>query len=454
MVLAVPLIGSNLAQMAVGITDTVMLGWYDVTALAAVTLANSVYFLIFLVGSGFAWAVMPLVAEAAESGDEQQVRRVTRMALWLSLAYAAIFIPPLMISERMFLAMGQEADVSALAQDYLRINGFALVPALVVVVLKSLLSAVERAGIVLWATLAGAAVNAVANYALIFGNWGAPELGVRGAAIASLSVGVVQAALLALYAIRRLPQFDLFRRLWRPDWPVLGRVLRLGAPIGLTSFAEAGLFSASAIMVGWIGAVPLAAHGVAMLLTGAAFMLQVGLSQAATVRAGRALGRGDPAGLRSGARIAILMCLVFALASAALFLAAPELLIMGFLDRAEPAAPLVMAAGVTLLAVAALFQVVDGMQALALGLLRGIQDTAVPMVLASISYWGIGLPVGYLLGFPLGHGAPGVWFGLVVGLACAAVLLMARFWWLSARIPVTPVPPGGTAPPANARPLA
>ena len=427
-VLGLPLIGSNVAQMAITATDTLMLGRYDVTALAAATLAGSIFFTLFIVGSGFAWAGTPLVAAASEEGDIVQARRVTRMGLWLSFIYGAIMLPPMFFSEPLFLLIGQEPEVAALAQTYLRIAGWGILPALVVMVLKAFLSALEHTPIILWVTIIAAILNALINYALIFGNWGAPELGVQGAAIASVAVQLASAVLLGVYVTAKLPAFAVFQRIWRRDGEALGTVFRLGWPIGVTSFAETGLFTASAIMMGWLGAVPLAAHGIALQLASMTFMVHLGLSQAATVRAGRTWGRKDIAALKTGGNVAVVSSLVFAMITIAAFLLFPEVLISFFVDADDSQRPEILAIGVGLLALAALFQLVDGAQVMALGLLRGVQDTRVPMILASLSYWGLGLPAGYVLGFPLGLGAVGIWLGLVVGLAMAAVLLLGRFY--------------------------
>ena len=426
--LGMPLILSNVAQFAIHMTDTLMLGWYDVTALAAATIATSLFFVTFIVGAGFAQAVTPLVAAAAEENDDTQVRRVTRMGLWLSAIYGAVFTLPFYWSESILLAIGQTPEVAALAHDYLVIVAIQMIPALFVMTLKSFLAALEHTGVILWATIGTALLNGVINYALIFGNWGAPEMGIRGAAIASLVVTVISVIWLFAYALRVLPQFDLLRNVWKSDWRIFWRVFHLGWPIGLTSLAEGGLFSASAVMMGRIGAVPLAAHGIALQLAATAFMVHIGLSQAATVRAGRALGRGDGTALREGGITAIALSAAFAVCAVAAFLLIPETLISLFIDPAEPERPALLAIGVTLLAFAALFQMVDALQVMALGLLRGVQDTTVPMIMASVSYWVIGLPVSYLLAFKLGLGAAGLWLGLVVGLTCAAISLHWRFW--------------------------
>ncbi len=264
--LGLPLIGSHLAQMGLHVTDTVMLGWYGVAELAAVVLGSSSFFVIFLLGSGFAQAVMPMVAQALGREDEAQVRRDTRMGLWLSIVFGVLCYPLFWWSGPILLASGQNAEVAGLAQDYLQIVGIGMIPALLVMTLKSYLAALERAGIVLWATVAAVILNIGLNWMLIFGNWGAPELGVRGAAVASVSVQIATFATLAIYGawLPALRRFSLWQRFWRPDWPALGQVFRLGVPIGLTGLAESGLFQASALMMGWIGTVELAAHGIAL----------------------------------------------------------------------------------------------------------------------------------------------------------------------------------------------
>jgi MATE family multidrug resistance protein len=301
-------------------------------------------------------------------------------------------------------------------------------------VIKSYLAALERTQIVLWVTIAGAIVNGLLDYALIFGHWGAPEMGMRGAAIASVMMPVASVPLLILYINRNMPQYALFQRIWRFDASAFGQVFRLGWPIGLTNLAETALFSATAIMMGWVGTLQLAAHGIALQWGAVTFMVHVGLSNAATVRAGRAVGRKDAAGLRRGGLVAGAMSLGFACVIVVMFLSIPDTLIGLFLDRHEAARDQILAIGVSLLAMAALFQVADSLQVIALGLLRGVQDARVPLILAVISYWIVGLPAGYMFGFVWGYGAVGIWAGLVCGLGLAAILLNYRFWtrnWIS-----------------------
>ncbi|MBR9841966.1 MAG: MATE family efflux transporter [Rhodobacteraceae bacterium] len=426
--LGLPLIGGHVAQFAIHLTDTIMLGWYSIEALAAVVLGSSFFFVLFILESGFAIAVMPLVAEAVAEEDETALRRVTRMGMWLSVIAALVTLPVFWFSGTLLRGLGQEAALAEGAQTYLRIAGVGLVPALLVMVLKSYLAALERTRVVFWVTVAAALANAGVNYLLIFGHWGAPELGLRGAAIASLCVEVISVLGIGLYAARALPEHDLFARIWRPDWDAFAHVFRLGAPIGLTNLAEVGLFAASSVMMGWLGTVALAAHGIALQLASVTFMIHLGLSNAATVRAGNALGRRDADHLARGAWIVIALSMGVAVVAVAIFLLFPETLLGLFLGPDEPNRAAILTSGVALLMLAALFQVVDALQVMVLGLLRGVKDSRAPMLIATVSYWMIGVPCAYGFGFVLGWGGPGVWFGLVVGLSVAAVLLMWRFW--------------------------
>lgn len=434
--LGLPLIGSHLAQMSLHVVDTIMLGWYSVEALAAGVLGASSFFVIFILGSGFAQAVMPMVASALARRDEAQVRRDTRMGMWLSIAFGVLCYPLFWWSGPILLAAGQQPEVAALAQEFLRIAGLGMIPALLVMALKSYLAALGRTQMVLWATIAAVFVNIAVNWALIFGNWGFPELGVRGAAWASIAAQMLTIAVLALYAgfLPDLRRFHLFQRFWRADPVALRQVFRLGLPIGLTSLAESGLFHASALMMGWIGTHELAAHGIALEACALAFMVHLGLANAVTVRTSWADGAGNARGLRDGARVAIALSAAFGLLVVTLFLTAPQPIISVFLDLSKPGSTEIVAIGVTLLALGAMFQMADAMQVIALGLLRGIKDTRVPMWLAVISYWVIGIPAGYLLAFRAGYGAVGIWLGLVIGLTVAAILLMARFWRRAPRL--------------------
>ncbi len=434
--LGLPLVGSHVAQMLLHVTDTILLGWYGVTELAATVVAGSSFFVVFILGSGFAQAIMPMVAQALGRGDETQVRRDTRMGLWLSILFGALTYPIFWTSGDWLRALGLGSDVALLGQDFLRIAGFGMIPALIIMAMKSYLSALARTQVVLWSTLVAVVVNGLLAYPLIFGAWGMPELGIRGAAIASLLVQCLNALILVIYAatLPALRPYRLFQRFWRPDWHAFGQVFRLGWPIGITGVAEAGLFHASALMMGWVGTVALAAHGIAMQAASLTFMVHLGLSNAATVRTARFSGEGDAAALREGAKMAIVISTCFGLATVAVFLIFPVQILSLFTDLSKPEAAEILIIGSGFLAMAALFQMTDAMQVIALGLLRGIKDTRVPMCAAAVSYWLIGIPASYILAFPLGYGGIGLWAGIVIGLGAAASALMLRFWMLAPKV--------------------
>lgn len=436
LVLGLPLVGGHLAQFVIGLTDTVMLGRYSIEALAAGTLANSYFFVFFLFGAGFALAVMPMVATYVASGDETSVRRVTRMGLWLSLIFSTLAMPVFWWSETLLLGLGQRPEVAVLAADYLMVAGWGIFPALLVMVLKSYLAALERTRVVLWVTVVAALMNAAGDYVLIFGRFGFPEMGVVGAALASIITHTTALVGAAIYAVIARPDHQLFVRFWRADWEMFAKVLRMGLPIGVTTLSEVSLFAGSAMLMGWLGTIPLAAHGIAMQLGAAMFMMHLGVSNAATVRAGQAYGQRDGTGLRRGAAAALILSAIVSGVTIVGFLTIPDLLLDLFLDAHNPDRPQILAIGVGLLAVAALFQMMDGAQVVALGLLRGVHDTTVPMVMAAVGYWVVGLPASYVLGFVAGYGAIGIWLGLVLGLATAAGLLLWRFWgWAAHQLP-------------------
>ncbi|MDO5705894.1 MAG: MATE family efflux transporter [Paracoccus sp. (in: a-proteobacteria)] len=428
--LGLPLIASHLARMAIGVGDTVMIGWYGVTPLAALVIATSVIHILMFLGMGFGIGLMGVIASDIAAGLETEVRRGTRMALWLSAGFGLLAMPLMWWAQPVLLALGQTPEISSLAQDYLRIAGWGLAVLLWQVVLSSYLAAMERAQIVMWVTLIGLPANLALNWILIFGNWGAPELGVRGAAIATLIVQVTQLLGLIAYAawLPLARKYHLFQRFWRLDWPAMMQVARIGLPIGLTMLAEGGLFVASNIMMGWIGTQELAAHGIALQITSITFMAHLGLSNAATVRVGQARGRGDGDWMRDAVVTVTALSLIFAVVAISIYLLFAQPMVRLFLDPTDPQTPLIVGLGAGLLMYAALFQLTDAMQVVALGCLRGVQDTRVPMWIAAFSYWVVGMPVAYVLAFVVGMGPGGLWLGLCVGLSVAAVLLMRRFW--------------------------
>ena len=427
--LGLPLIGSHLMQMVPGLTDTIMLGWYGVDELAASVLAHSLFFIILIVGSGFAITVMPMVASAAAIDDKTSVRRSVRMGLWISIIYSIFFVPILLFSENLFLILGQEEHLAKSAQTYLRIAGWSIVPGLLIMVLKSFFSALERPNVVLLSLIIGGLANIVLNYTLIFGNFGMPELGLTGAAIATLVTTIISILILLYFCLFKdeYSLYLIFNNIWRMDIEAFKEVFKLGLPVGITMLAESGLFSATAVMMGWLGTNALAAHGIAIQISGITFLIYLGLANAGTVRVGRAVGRMDNSGLKLASISVIILTIGAVLIVAFTFLSVPKPLLMLFLSPSHVDTPSIILIGVPLLAIAAIFQIADGLQVVVLGLLRGLKDTAIPMVITTICYWGVGIPCSYLFGFVFNWGGKGIWFGLVIGLALASAFLSSRY---------------------------
>jgi MATE family multidrug resistance protein len=427
--LGLPLIGAQLAQNGIHVTDIVIIGRIGTSELAAMVLAAQFYFTIFIFGSGFAAAVVPLAAQAYARGDIQQVRRAVRMGMWVVFLFSAMIIPLIYAGEQVLIALGQDPHVASLAASYMHIAGWSMFPALGFMVLRSFLSAVGKAGFVLYVTLIILLLNAFFAYALVLGHFGLPALGLRGAAIVALAVNILSLVLTIWYISTNqdLRRFEIFVRWWRPDWLVFREVFSLGLPIGFTILAEVSLFTAASLLMGWIGTAELAAHGIALQCASLAFMIPLGLAQAATVRVGVAAGANDHEGLIRASWVVVIVSAGISLLGGLAFGLFPSFFAGLFLDRTKEDAAAVLTIATTFVVVAGLFQLVDGLQAIAAGLLRGIKDTRMPMVLALISYWGIGFVLAYVLAFPLGWGGVGIWIGFVFGLIAASFLLLGRY---------------------------
>ncbi len=432
-VLGLPLIAAQLAQTALNVTNTLVLGRLGPEELAASVLGWQLFFVIWMFGSGFGFAVMPLVASALGSSDPRGGRRFVRMGLWISFAYAVLMMIPLWNARAIFLALGQDPHIAALAADYVGTLQWSLFPQLTIIVLRSFLGALARPGIVVVALVLGVALNACLNLLLVFGSLGLPALGMRGAGLATLISTCCVALFLIVYISRHpaLRRQEIFVRFLKPDVPAMIEVFRLGWPIGTMVVAEVALFSATSFMMGTIGAMELAAHGIALQLSGLAFMIPLGLSSATTIRVGHALGRDDHLNMARAAATSLGLGLAIACLSALIFLTAPYALIGLYLDIEAPASAGVVPLAVSFLAVAGIFQIVDGVQALSSGALRGLKQARVPMVIALVSYWGIGVPAGYGLAFAAGWGGVGIWWGLAIGLTAAAILMTAYLYvWI------------------------
>jgi MATE family multidrug resistance protein len=353
-------------------------------------------------------------------------------------AAAAICVPMWLLlwhAEAILLALGQDPGLSADAARLVRTLQWGLLPALLFLVLRSFVSALEQP---VWSLLVAAAaviLNACLNYVLIFGKLGFPPLGLTGAGIGSSITNLFAFLALALVLVRhrRFRRFRLFGRFWRADWARFRDVWRLGLPIAVTLLLEVTIFNAAVFLIGLFGTAPLAAHAIAIQVAMLTFMVPLGLGQAVTVRVGLAFGRRDRAGIARAGWTSFALGVGFMAVMALLMLLAPRPLIYLFLDESAPANAPVIALAVTYLGVAAIFQIADGAQAVGAGMLRGLHDTTVPMLFAAFGYWIVGLGVGVGLAFGLGWQGLGIWTGLAAGLAIVAVLMVSR-WMMRERL--------------------
>ncbi len=429
--LAWPLILSNLAQIAMQTTDVAMMGWLGADVLAAGALGANLYFFFLIFGIGLVVAVAPMLARelGANRFAVRDLRRTVRQGLWTAGLVSIPFWIALWQAEAIMLALGQDPALARDAASYVRALQWSILPALSFIVLRSFMAALERPGAALAVSLAAIAFNALADWVLMFGKLGFPALGIVGAGIATTLSNIMMVGGLALVLVtdRRFRRYRLFGRLWRPDWVRFRQLWRLGLPMAATLTFEVSIFNAAAFAMGLISPTALAAHQIAIQLASATFMVPMGVGQAATVRAGRAFGAGDLDGIGRAGSAAFLIGIGFMALTALMFVLTPGPLIAIFLDVSQPANAEVVRLAAAFLVWAAIFQLVDGAQAVGNGLLRGLHDTRVPMIYALVGYWGLGFPMGLLLAFKAGLGGVGIWMGLAFGLAVVAVLLLVRW---------------------------
>lgn len=429
--LALPLAAANLLQMLVYAIDVIFVARLGETALAASSLSISLFGLMMWCFSGLTAACSPLIA--AELGQRshavREVRRSVRMALWLAVLCGLIGMAVCLGGESILLSTGQDPEISALAGDFLGVLMFAMIPMILSNVLRTFVSALGRPIFATVITALAIGVNALGNYALVFGNLGAPALGLEGSALSSVLTALIT---LASYAIairrdRRLRRYRIFGRWWRPEWSRLRQIMTIGTPILLTILAEAGLFSGAAFLMGRIGAAELAGHTVALQVAALAFQIPFGIGQAATIRVGYHFGAGDRDGVRRAGAVAIWVTIGFMALPAALMLFAPRFVLSMYVDPAASANAAMVGFAVQYMVVAAAFQLFDGLQAVAAGALRGLQDTRVPMVIALSGYWLLGIVTSLWLGFRTPLEGVGVWIGLAVGLIAVAGGMLWRW---------------------------
>jgi len=434
--LAAPMALAQLGHQAMTTTDLAFIGRLGSEALAAAALGGTVYFVSFTFGMGVLSAVAPLAAQAFGARNPHLVRRALRTGLWAALLVALPVMAFPLCGEHILLALGQAPVAAHLAQQYLFGLAWGMAPALCFLAVRGFMGALNRPQPVLWITLAAIPANALMVYLLMYGAFGLPRLELFGAGLATSLVNCATFLAGLWFATRRRPfrKYHVLGQLWRIDWPLMRQLFAIGAPISMAFLMEYGLFAAAALLMGLIGTAALAAHQIALQVTAILFMVPFGIGMAATVRVGHAVGRNDSAAVkRAGLTAMLLGVALVAILTLAVILT--RFAIAGFfLGDAADNADATIELAAKLLLVGATFFVFDGVQSIAVGSLRGMKDTRIPLLFAAISYWLIGFTSAYGLAFWTPLGAVGVWIGLSCGTTIYAILVVLRFRLLASRL--------------------
>ena len=419
--LAVPVVGVQLGLMLMGVVDTLMVGRVSPEAIAAVAMGNLYFYGVSIFGVGLLMALDPIIAQAVGAGDDAAIQRGVQRGIAIATALGLITMVLLLAAEPVLRLLRQPEDVVPLAALYVKLEAPAQIPFYLFVVLRQTLQARHDTTPIVASIVAANLANVVLNWVLIFGHAGFAPMGVAGSAIATMLSRWLMTLLLLALAWRGLRPY-LFP--WRSDAlepAALRRVVALGAPIGIQMNLEYGVFAVAGLIMGWLGTVQMAGHQVALNLASLTFMVPLGVSAAASVLVGNAVGRGDMAGARRAAATSVAVGVVFMAITAVIMLAIPGMLAQAYTD-----VPAVAAVASVLIPIAGLFQVFDGLQVVCIGILRGVADTRAPMLINVLGFWLIGLPVSWLFGLRLGHGPQGLWWGLTIGLIVVALILALR----------------------------
>jgi multidrug resistance protein, MATE family len=423
--IALPLILAQIAQVAMSFIDTVMVGRLGGNELAGIALGSTMFNFVLIFCSGILFSLAPLVSQAKGAGRLPDGIVSVRHGFLIA---ALLSVPALLIfwnAEPLFELMRQTPIAGELGSGYLRAVSWGFLPLLWFVCLRGLLEGNLETRPVMVISLIGVALKLLLNYLLIFGHWGLPSLGLLGAGYSTTIVELFIFVLGLIYVSRRFAGQGLFRPIFSGP-PVL-EILRLGLPIGVSLAFEAGLFGVTTFLMGTLGELELAAHQVANQSVFLTFMVPLGIANATAVRVGTAMGQGATTEVKRFGRLGIGLCIIWMMFIASVYWLIPRTVIGLYFDVSKPANAGIVRMAISFLSIAALFQVFDGIQVSTAGALRGLKDTRVPMLISLFSYWVVGMGSGVLLAFGLGLGGRGLWFGLVIGLATAALLLSWRF---------------------------
>ena len=432
--LALPLIFAQLAQNSLSFVDTLMVGRLGNESLAGIALGSTLFYFVLIVLSGIILGVGPIVSQAIGADDRETASRAVRQGLWLGLL---MFLPAFIFcwfAYPILIALGQSQDTASASAAYLRAISWGLLPALWIMSLRGFMEGNSNTRPIMIVSFLAIFANVFLNYVLMYGKFGFPELGLVGTGYASSLVYWFDFILFALYVRWKYRKYEVFRGLRSPDRKMLKELAVVGVPIGLTLGFEMSMFSAAAIAMGTLGKFELAAHQIALQSASISFMVPLGFAIAASVRVGHAIGRKSREGAAVAGRVGMIVCIAAMCVSALAFWLLPRLIIGAYIDLNDPENAKVIEFAVGFLAIAALFQIVDGLQVASSAALRGIKDTKAAMVLSLVSYLGVGVSAGWLFCFRYEWEGNGLWLGMTLGLATAALLLTLRFQYQVKRV--------------------
>lgn len=422
--LSYPVIIGQLGFIMMGVVDSIMVGTLGSAPLAAASLGNSITMLIFIVGIGVSFAVTPLVAISVGAKKYSDCGVFFRQSLLVNLTFGFILMAVTLFCSELLIYLDQPAEVLAQAKSYTRILGLGGLPVMLFQTYKQFIEGLSVMKPSMVITILANIINAFTNWTLIFGNLGFPALGLDGAGWATFSSRAFMAIAIMVYVMNKkyFKQYDVSFHFKNINLPVIKKILSLGLPSGIQYFFEIGAFAFAVIMIGWLGTEQLAAHQIAINLASISFMIVLGLSMAGGIRVGNAVGEKNVTRVRRAGFTSIFLALCVMAVSGLIFIVFRNYLPTLYIDDET-----VISIASSLLIIAALFQLSDGVQAVGIGILRGLTDVKIPTVITFVAYWVVGLPIGYFLAFELGWDVQGVWIGLLAGLTTSAILLTLRF---------------------------
>lgn len=422
--LAIPVIIGQIGHVAMGVVDSMMIGKLGAAPLAAAALANGLFFLILVLGMGVSFAISPLVAISVGANKVSESGLIFRQAMIVNMVMGIILCLATFFGSEIIYLLNDDPEISVLAVSYTKLLGYSIIPIMFFQTYKQFIEGLSIMRPAMVVTLVANIINFFANWVFIFGNLGMPALGLDGAGWATFASRVFMAISLMLFVSYSgyFNKYNITLKIKEFDFPLIKKIIKLGLPSGFQYFFEVGAFVAAAVMVGWIGTNELAAHQIAINISSITYITALGISVASSIRVGNGVGKKDIIETRNAGFSALLLTVLMMACFGIIFILFRFYLPLFYINDDT-----VISIASILLLIAAFFQISDGVQAVGLGILRGLTDVKIPTAITFTAYWIIGLPVGYLLGFYTELGVIGVWIGLFLGLFVSAVLLSIRF---------------------------